>query len=361
MRENWKLALPQVFPLVPSMNNYPTSWQLVGQDDIERFHMKAIVYREYGSPDVLELQETPTPVVKDDQVLVSVHAASVNPLDWHFMRGTPYAMRVATGLRRPNDKRLGVDVAGHVEAVGSKVTQLKAGDEVFGAAKGAFAEYVAAAEKDLAPKPDNVTFEQAASVAIGGVTSLQGLRDRGRVQPGQKVLINGASGGVGTFAVQIAKWLGAHVTGVCSTRNVEIVRSIGADEVIDYSEEDFTTSERRYDVILDMIGNHSFSDYRRALTPKGTLLLVGGPNTDPWLAPVSRMLKAFVASPFISQNLRPVLANSRKKDLMILQELLASGKVKPVIDRTYSLSEVPEAVRYLEEGHARGKVVIRVA
>ncbi|HWC76551.1 MAG TPA: NAD(P)-dependent alcohol dehydrogenase, partial [Blastocatellia bacterium] len=187
------------------------------------------------------------------------------------------------------------------------------------------------------------------------------LRDRGRVQPGQKVLINGASGGVGTFAVQIAKWLGAHVTGVCSTRNVEIVRSIGADEVIDYSEEDFTTSERRYDVILDMIGNHSFSDYRRALTPKGTLLLVGGPDTDPWLAPVSRMLKAFVASPFISQNLRPVLANSRKKDLMILQELLASGKVKPVIDRTYSLSEVPEAVRYLEEGHARGKVVIRVA
>jgi NADPH:quinone reductase-like Zn-dependent oxidoreductase len=322
--------------------------------------MKAVVYRQYGSSDVLELQETPKPAVKDDDVLVRVHAASVNPLDWHFMRGTPYAMRVATGLRKPNATRLGVDVAGHVEAVGKNVTQFAQGDEVFGTCKGAFAEYVCAAESDLALKPANVTFEQAAAVAIAGFTALQGLRDKGHVQAGQKVLINGAAGGVGTFAVQIARSVGADVTGVCSTRNVDMVRSIGADQVVDYTREDFTESGLRYDVILDMIGNHSLSDRRRALTPKGTLVLVGGPDKGRWLGPLIGLLKVLLVSPFVSQKLRPILAHSSKEDLIIMQGLLAAGTVTPVIDRSYPLSEVSEAISYLEEGHARGKVVITV-
>jgi NADPH:quinone reductase-like Zn-dependent oxidoreductase len=323
--------------------------------------MKAIIYQTYGPPDVLELQEIEKPAVKDEEVLVRVHAASVNPHDWHFMRGTPYVMRIQAGLRKPKVMRLGVDVAGHVEAVGKNVTQFEAGDEVFGACKGAFAEYVCASERSLVLKPANVTFEQAAAVAIAALTALQGLRDKGHIQPGQKVLINGAAGGVGTFAVQIARSFGADVTGVCSTRNVDMVRSIGAHQVIDYTREDFTTSGQRYDLILDMIGNHSFSDCRRALTPKGTLVLVGGTDKGRWLGPLTGLLKAVVLSRFVSQKLLPVLAHLNKEDLIILQKLLEAGKVIPVIDRSYPLSQVPEAIRYLEEGHARGKVVITLA
>jgi NADPH:quinone reductase-like Zn-dependent oxidoreductase len=321
--------------------------------------MKAISYTEYGPPDVLQVTEVPTPTPKDDEVLIRIRAASVNPLDWHYLRGTPYLMRIQSGLRKPKAARLGVDVAGQVEAVGKNVTQFQPGDQVFGAAEGAFAEYVCASEGALVLKPAKVTFEQAAAVPIAAFTALQGLRDKGHTQPGQQVLINGAAGGVGTFAVQIAKAFGADVTGVCSTRNVDMVRSIGADQVIDYTQEDFTKSGQRYDVILDMIGNHSLPDRRRALTPKGTLVLVGGTDKGRWLGPLTGLLKAVLLSPFVSQKLLPFLAHSSKEDLIIMQGLLAAGKVTPVIDRTYSLSEVPEAIRYLEDGHAQGKVVIR--
>jgi NADPH:quinone reductase-like Zn-dependent oxidoreductase len=326
--------------------------------DVDKSLMKAIVYTEYGPPDVLQFTEVAKPIPKDDEVLIQIHAASVNPLDWHFMRGTPYIVRILAGLRKPKVTRLGVDVAGHVEAVGKNVTQFEPGDEVFGACKGAFAEYVCASEGSLVLKPTNVTFEQAAAVAIAAFTALQGLRDKGHIQPGQKVLINGAAGGVGTFAVQIAKSFGVDVTGVCSTRNVGMVRSIGADQVIDYTQEDFTKSGQRYDLILDMIGNHSLSDCRRALTPEGTLVLVGGPDEGRWLRPLTGMLKPVVLSRFVSQNLVMFLARRSKEDLIIMQELLEAGKVTPVIDRSYPLSEVPEAIRYLEEGHAQGKVVI---
>ena len=320
--------------------------------------MKAIVYHRYGSPDVLELREIDKPVVTDNDVLVRVRAASVNPLDWHYMRGMPYIVRIKAGLRKPKATRLGVDVAGQVEAVGINVTQFKPGDEVFGACRGAFAEYACTSESALVMKPTNVTFEQAAAVAIAAFTALQGLRDKGHIQPGQKVLINGAAGGVGTFAVQIAKSFGADVTGVCSTRNVDMVRSIGADRVMDYTQEDFTKSGQRYDLMLDMIGNHPLSDCRRALTPEGTLVLAGGPNKGRWLGGLTGLLKAVVLSRFVSQKLLPVLAHRSKEDLIIMRELLEAGKVTPVIDRSYPLSEVPEAIRYLEEGHAQGKVVI---
>jgi NADPH:quinone reductase-like Zn-dependent oxidoreductase len=312
--------------------------------------MKAIRYTEYGPPDVLHLTEVATPVPKDDEILIRIRAASANPLDWRLMRGAPYPIRLMTGLRRPKETRLGHDLAGQVEAVGGKVTQFQPGDAVFGASDGAFAEFVCASESEVVPMPANVTFEQAAAVGVGGLTALQGLRDRGRVQPGQKVLLNGAAGGVGTFAVQIAKWLGAGVTGVCSTRNVDLVRSIGADHVVDYTREDFTRTGQRHDVILDMIGNRSLSDSRRALTPKGTLVWVGGSLTG--------MPKALVVSPFVSQKLVVLIAKSTKEDLITLRELLEAGTVMPVIDRSYPLAEVPEAIRYLEEGHARGKVVI---
>jgi NADPH:quinone reductase-like Zn-dependent oxidoreductase len=315
--------------------------------------MKAILYSEYGPPDVLRLAEVPTPTPKDGEALIRVHAAAVNPLDWRLMRGSPYGIRIMTGLRKPKDARLGVDVAGRVEEVGEKVTEFQPGDEVFGSCSGAFAEYACASETTLVRKPANVTFEQAAAVSIAGLTALQGLRDRGRLRPGQKVLINGAAGGVGTFAVQIAKWLGAEVTGVCSTRNVDMVRTIGADRVVDYTREDFARSGERYDLILDMIGNRSISEIRRALTRKGTLAVVGGKL-------LRGMLVAAVVSPFVSQRLVPVLAKTRKEDLITLRELLEAGTVTPVIDRTYPLSAVPEAIRYLEEWHARGKVVIAI-
>jgi NADPH:quinone reductase-like Zn-dependent oxidoreductase len=290
--------------------------------------------------------------------LIRVRAASVNPLDWHYMRGTPYLVRIRTGLRKPKDTGLGVDVAGQVEAVGSNVTQFRPGDEVFGVARGAFAEYVSASETKLALKPANLTFEQAAAVPIAAFTALQGLRDKGRIQSGQKVLINGAAGGVGTFAVQIARSFGAEVTGVCSTRNVEMVRSIGADRVIDYSQEDFTRSGQLYDLIFDSAGNHSPSDCRRVLTPEGTLVMVGGPDNGRWLGPLADVLEAVVLSRFVSQKLLPFLAHSSKDDLIVMKELLGAGKVTPVIDRTYPLRDVPDAIRYLEEGHAKGKVVI---
>jgi NADPH:quinone reductase-like Zn-dependent oxidoreductase len=320
--------------------------------------MKAIVYTEYGSPDVLQFTEVAKPVPKDAEVLISVRAASVNPLDWHCMRGTPYAMRINAGLRMPKITRLGIDVAGKVEAVGKNVTRFRSGDEVFGACKGTFAEYTCASEGAMVLKPANVTFEQAAAVPVAALTAVQGLRDKGQIQRGQRVLINGAAGGVGTFAVQIAKVFGADVTGVCSTRNVGMVRSIGADHVIDYTQEDFTRSGRRYDLVFDSVGNHSLSECRRALTAEGTLVLVGGPNKGRWLGPLTGMLKAVVLSRFVNQKLRPFLTRLRKDDLIVIRELLEAGKVAPVIDRSYLLSNVPDAIRYLEAGHASGKVVI---
>ncbi len=323
--------------------------------------MKSISYDRYGSPDVLTCEETTKPSPAANEVLIRVRAAAVNPYDWHFMRGEPYAVRIAAGgLRKPKDSRLGADVAGEIEAVGKNITQFKPGDGVFGMCKGAFAEYACATESALAMKPDNVTFEQAASVPIAAFTALQGLRDKGELQPGQQVLINGAAGGVGTFAVQIAKSFGAEVTGVCSTRNVGMVRSIGAYQVIDYTQEDFTKSVRRYDVILDCVGNHSFSECRRVLNPRGIYVGAGGTSDNWMIAPLARALKALVLSWFVSQKQVMVLAKPSKEDLTVMRELMESGKVTPVIDRSYSLSEVPEAIRYLEAGHARGKVVITV-
>src|SRR5436190_4365882 len=321
--------------------------------------MKAIVYRNYGSPDVLRLEEIEKPTAGDDEILIKVRAAAVNPLDLLF-RGTSYMVRMITGLRKPKDTRLGVDMAGQVEAVGRNVTQFKPGDAVFGTCKGAFAEYVCASESALVAKPDNVTFEQAASVPIAAITALQGLRlgglgDKAQIQAGHKILINGASGGVGTFAVQIAKSFGADVTGVCSTRNVEMVRSIGAKQVIDYTREDFTKSGQRYDLILDCVGNHSLLAHRRALNPNGVCVVAGAKGLWDFL---TRALTAPVLSRSVSQTFVTFVAKLNKQDLTIMRELMATGKVTPVIDRRYSLSEVPEAMRYLETRHARGKVVI---
>jgi NADPH:quinone reductase-like Zn-dependent oxidoreductase len=321
--------------------------------------MKAAVYARYGPPEVVQIAEVEKPVPKDDEVLIKVRAASLNPLDWHYMRGTPYLVRVLTGLGKPKVPRLGVDVAGQVEAVGKNVIQLKPGDAVFGACRGAFAEYACASESALAIKPERVTFEQAAAVPVAAFTALQGLRDQGQIQPGQKVLINGAAGGVGTFAVQLAKSFGAEVTGVCSTRNVEMVRSFGADRVIDYTQEDFTQMGQRYDLFFDCIGNHSLLACRRILNPKGIYVPVGG-TSDRWMiGPLARALATLVLSWFVSQKLvKFFLAKANKQDLAVMRELMQAGKVTPVIDKRYSLSEVPEAIRYLEEGHARGKVVI---
>ncbi len=325
--------------------------------------MKAIVYCDYGVAN-LKLAEIAKPTPTDDQILVKVHAASVNPLDWHFIEGTPKIMRaLGVGLRKPKDTRLGVDFAGTVEAVGKNVTQFKPGDEVFGGRDGAFAEYVCPrADRAVTLKPANISFEQAASINIAGITALQAVRDKGKVQPGQKVLINGASGGVGTFAVQIAKSFGADVTGVCSTRNLDMVRSLGADHVIDYTKEDFAKGDQRYDVILDNVPNHSLSECRRVLNPQGKYVMIGGggPNDNRWIGPFGRLIQALVVSPFVSQKMGMMMAELKKSDLAILGDMMQSGKVKPVIDRTYKLSELPEAIRYLEEGHARGKVVITV-
>jgi NADPH:quinone reductase-like Zn-dependent oxidoreductase len=325
--------------------------------------MKAIVYCDYGVANV-KLEEIAKPVPNDDQLLVRVRAASVNPYDWHFIEGTPKFIRLmATGLRKPKDPRLGVDFAGTVEAVGKNVTQYKPGDEVFGGRGGAFAEYVCPrADRAVAIKPENVTFEQAASINIAGITALQAVRDKGKIQAGQKVLINGASGGVGTFAVQIAKSYGADVTGVCSTRNVDLVQSLGADHVIDYTKEDYTKGDQRYDVILDNVANHTLSENRRILTPKGKYVMIGGgsANEQGFMGKMTQALKAMVMSPFISQEMGMMMAQMTHNDLAILADMMQSGKLKPVIDRTYKLNDVPDAVRYVEEGHARGKVVITV-
>lgn len=324
--------------------------------------MKAIVYRKYGPPEVLEYVEIDKPTARDTEVLVKVHAARANPLDWHMMRGEPYVIRAMAGLRKPRDIRFGRDLAGRVEAIGKNVTRFAPGDEVFGVADGAFAEYVCADENKLARKPSNITFEQTAAVPIAALTALQALRDSGKIQPGQKVLINGASGGVGTFAIQIAKAFGAKVTGVCSTRNLEFVRSIGADHVIDYTAEDFTKSDPRYDIIIDCSANHSLSALRRTLNPKGTYVPIGG-DTDNWMIGMFASLIATLAtSPFVSQKMIPFfMARTNSEDLDALRELIEAGKVTPVIDKCYSLDQVPDAMRDLEEGRARGKVVITIA
>jgi NADPH:quinone reductase-like Zn-dependent oxidoreductase len=322
--------------------------------------MKAIIYSNYGSPEVLKCEEIEKPTAGDDEILIRVRAASVNPYDWHFMRGMPYPLRILAGLRKPKVTRLGVDVAGQVEAVGRNVTQFKPADEVFGLCCGAFAEYACASESKLGRKQESVTFEQAASVPIAGLTALQGLRDKGKIQPGQKVLINGAAGGVGTFAVQIAKSFAANVTGVCSTRNVALVRSIGADRVIDYTREDFTKKAERYDLILDCVANHSLAALRRVLSPKGNYIMVGAADGGgrSMTGLLTRLMKGLVLSLFGSRKLGMVGAKPNKEDLAILQNLVQTGKVTPVIDRRYALHEVPDVIRYLEEGHARGKVII---
>ncbi|HET7779928.1 MAG TPA: NAD(P)-dependent alcohol dehydrogenase [Rudaea sp.] len=324
--------------------------------------MKAIVSRCYGSPDVLKLEDVEKPVPADDQVLVKVHAAAVNPLDFHYMRGSPYIMRMDSGIGTPKNARLGVDFAGTVEAVGKNVTRFHPGDEVFGGRNGAFGEYVTVREdRNIVLKPANVTFEQAASVPIAAITALQALRDKGKIQTGQKVLINGASGGVGTFAVQIAKSFGAEVTGVCSTKNLDMVRKIGADHVVDYTKEDVTQGQQRYDLIVDTVGTHSLLDYRRVMSPKGIYVMVGGSN-DNWLVGLlGTVAWSKILSSFVDQKFGLMLAELNPEDLKLIGDLMQSGKVTPVIDKTYSLKDVPEALRYLEQGHARGKVVISLA
>ena len=326
--------------------------------DAER--MKAIFYSCYGSADVLKLVDVEKPVPAADEILVKVRAASVNPLDWHYMRGEPYLMRLGSGLGKPEDTRLGVDFAGTVEAVGINVTRFKPGDGVFGGKTGAFGEYVTVNEdRAVALKPDNVTFEQAASVPIAALTALQALRDTGHIKAGQKVLINGASGGVGTFAVQIAKAFGAEVTGVCSTRNVDMVRSIGADHVIDYTREDYTKSSQQYDIIVDNVGNRSLLENRDVMTPGGILVIIGGPKGN-WIKPLIRPVQAMILSPFLDQEFGMMLAKLKKEDLAFVGDLMKDGKVTPVIDRRYPLNEVPEAIRYSEKGHASGKIIIEV-
>lgn len=317
--------------------------------------MKAIVYTKYGSPDVLQLKEVEKPAPKADEVLVKVQAASVNPADWHLMRAEPFLARFANGLLKPKNTRLGADVAGSVEAVGSNVTQFKVGDDVFGEMAldtlGCFAEYVCAPEDVVALKPANLTFEQAAAVPLAAFTALQGLRDKGQIRPGQKVLINGASGGVGTFAVQIAKSFGTEVTGVCSTRNVELVRSIGADHVIDYTQVDFTQNGQQYDLIFDAVGNRSVADIRRALSPTGICSVAG-------FTSLSRLFQVMLLGGKKIGLMET--AKTNQKDLLIIKELLETDKVVPVIDRRYPLAETAEAIRYLETGRARGKVIITV-
>src|SRR5215208_3078099 len=323
--------------------------------------MKAIVQDEYGSPDVLKLRDIHKPGIADNEVLLRVHAAGVGRDVWHVMRGLPYPIRLAGyGLRAPKNPVIGSDVAGVVEALGENVTRFQPGDEVFGIGKGSYAEYARAPEDKLAPMPANLAFEQAAVVAIMGSTALQALRDHGKAEPGQEVLIIGASGGVGTYAVQIAKAFGAQVTGVCSTAKVEMVRSIGADQVIDYRREDFAEGDQRYDLILDIGGNSSLARLRHALTPEGTLVIVGGEGGGRWLGGLERQLWATMLSPFVSQKLGTFVSTPNQEDLLVLKELIESGKVTPVIDRTYPLAEVPEAIRYLEGGHAKGKVLITV-
>lgn len=322
--------------------------------------MLAMVQHRYGSAEVLELRDIDKPAIGDDEVLVRVRAAGVNPADWAVMSGLPYIARPVYGMRKPKHSVRGTDVAGQVEAVGTGVTRFQPGDEVFGWCVGAYAEYASVAEDALALKPANLTFEQAAAVPMASLVALQAVRDQGNVQAGQTVLINGASGGIGTFAVQIAKSLGALVTGVCSTRNMDMVRTIGADNVIDYTQEDFTRSGQRYDFILDNVANHSMSDLRRAVTPTGALVPNGGGFDNRWFASGGRVIRANVLKRSVDRRLRPFLLSPKLDDLVVLKELIEAGKITPVMDRTYPLSETPQAIGHVGEGHARGKVAITV-
>jgi NADPH:quinone reductase-like Zn-dependent oxidoreductase len=323
--------------------------------------MKAIFQDTYGSPEVMQLRDIDKPVVTDDEVLVRVRAAAVNPPDWAGLTGVPYVARLAFGLRKPHNGVRGSDVAGTVEAVGRGVTRLRIGDEVFGAGAGTFAQYAVAGQEDLVPKPANVTFEQAAAVPLAGLTALRGVRDQGKVRAGQKVLINGAGGGVGTFAVQIAKSFGAEVTGVCSTTKTDLVRAIGADHVIDYTKQDFTAGDERYDLILDNVSQHSLSRLLAVLTPKGILVPNGGRFDKRWMAnTLVLLIEAPLLSLFVSRSIRPIQLAPTQKDRLTLKELLESGVVTPVIGRKYPLSQTPEAIGYFGQGHAVGKVVITV-
>lgn len=324
--------------------------------------MKAIVYRCYGAPAVLRVEDVAKLQPADDQVLVKVRAAALNPLDWHYLRGQPYVMRLSSGLGRPTDPRLGVDFAGTVEAVGRSVQRFKPGDEVFGGANGALGEYILVREnRAIALKPPNVGFDEAAAVPIAAITALQALRDKARLKPGQRVLVNGASGGVGIFAVQIAKAMGAQVTGVSSTRNLALVQALGADQVIDYTRQDFTRSEMRYDVIVDNVGNHPLLAYRRVLRDTGVVEMIGGPSEDPWLGPLGRVLGAGLLSPFVKPRFEMLLADMNPSDLETLRGMMAAGTLRSVIDRRYSLADTAAAIAYLETGRARGKVIIEVA
>jgi NADPH:quinone reductase-like Zn-dependent oxidoreductase len=322
--------------------------------------MKAFMLRCYGSPEVLRLEEVPKPTPGDDEVLIQVHATSVNPTEWHRMRGSPYFVRLSGGFGAPEDPRISGDAAGVVAVAGKNVTRFKPGDAVFGRASGAFAEYALMREDRAALKPENVTFEQAAAVPVAAVTALQALRDRGRLREGQHVLINGASGGVGTYAVQIAKLLGAEVTGVCSTRNVELVRSLGAAHVVDYTRDDFTQDTRRYDLIVDNVGSRSLSDLRRVLKPDGILVIVGAASRDPWIGPMLGPISASVLSRFVDQEMGMIMARMNASDLEVLAELMRDGKLTSVIDRRYTFNDFPAAIAYLEEGRARGKVIVNL-
>lgn len=318
--------------------------------------MKAIVYHEYGLPDVLKLEEVEKPTPKDDEVLVRVHATSVNPAEWYTMIGLPIA-RLGGGLFKPKDTRLGVDYSGVIEAVGKEMTHFRVGDEVFGARSGAFAEYVCV-KNIIIPKPKNISFEQAASVPIAAITALQGLRNYGKIQSGQKVLINGASGGVGTFAVQIAKSFGAEVTGVCSTKNVELAGSFGADHVIDYTKEDFTFSKQKYDLLLDVSGTRSWSEYKRVLKPDAHFVIVGAPKSNSLIGPLAYVIKIKLGSLGASQKVEFFIAKFNKEDFAVLKELLESGKVKPFVEKTYPLNKIADAMNHLGTGHAQGKIVV---
>jgi NADPH:quinone reductase-like Zn-dependent oxidoreductase len=323
--------------------------------------MKAIVRRCYGPPEVLAFEDVEKPTPADTEILVKVRAASINPADWHFIRGAPYIIRLDFGLGAPKNPRVGIDFAGTVEAVGRNVTKYKAGDEVFGGKNGALAEYITIVEDgNLALKPAGISFEQAAAINVAGLTALQTLRDRAGLKAGQKVLVNGASGGVGTFAVQIAKALGAEVTGVCSTRNLELVRSLGADHVIDYTREDFTQGEQRYDVVMDNVANRGVLEVRRVLKPEGKLILIGGggPDASPWIGAFKAPIKALVVSWFVDQDMAMFISHHSGEDLATLAGMIQSGAVKPVIDRVYPLTETADAMRYLETGRARGKVIV---
>ena len=322
--------------------------------------MKAWVRRCYGGPEIVKYEDLEKPVAADDEVIVKVRAASVNPYDWHMMRGKPYVMRMmGPGLGKPTDPLLGGDFAGVVESVGQAVTNFKPGDEVFGGRDGAFADYLRVrASRNIVLKPANITFEEAAAVPIAAITALQALRDRGRLEPGQKVLVNGASGGVGIYAVQIAKALGAEVTGVCSGRNVEMVKSLGADHVVDYTRENFTEANVKYDLIVDNVMTHDLSDYRRVLTDEGRFVIIGSLNDGEYLGPMADVIKAAAYDPFVGQEFGFLMSEMKPQDLATLRDMLAEGKIRSVIDRTYKMSELPEAIRYVETGRARGKVVV---